>query len=115
MKRSVLALVVVSALSLLVSAAVYADMAGAQNQTGWMKATMEGAWQGAITADAQKEIGVTLDQLKSDMGPTSLTMSDGNGGTYYYYRVDIAGSNGPNVEQLWFDVDSSGKVVKISS
>ncbi len=115
MRRSVLALVVVSAISILASGAVFADAMAGQTQQGWLKATMEGSWPGAIVNDAQKEMGVSLDQLKTDMGPTSLTKADGSGGTYYYYRVDIAGSNGPNMEGLWFDVDSSGKVVKIVS
>jgi len=115
MRRSVLALVVVSALSILASAAVYADSMSGQNSPGWLKASMDGAWGGAISAAAQKEVGMTLDQLKADMGPTSLTESDGSGGTYYLYRVDIAAPNGWNVQNLWFDVDSSGKVAKVVS
>ena len=114
MRRPVLALVIVSALSILASAAVYADSMAGQNSPGWLKATMEGVAPSMIPADAQKEMGVTLDQLKMDMGPTSLTSSDGQGGTEYYYRVEgiSAGGGLTGVEQ-YYDVDSSGKVLKV--
>ena len=112
MRRFSYALVVVSILSLALSAAAFADTATAAPATpGWLKAQMDGAWPAQITSDAQKLVGASVDQLKTDMGPTSLVSTDGHGGTYYFYRVDATSvPGGQNVMYEWFDVDSSGKV-----
>lgn len=116
MRRSMLTLVVVSAISILASGAVFADAMASQTQPGWLKSQMEGVSPSMIPSQAQKEVGVTLDQLKIDMGPTSITQSDGNGGTDYYYKVEgINAGGGLNGIEQWFDVNPSGKVIKVTT
>jgi len=111
MRRFSFVFVVVSVLALALSAAAFADTATTAPATpGWLKAQMEGSGAALISSDAQKLVGASVDQLKTEMGPSSVTSSDGRGGTYYFYQVDTA-SDGPNVADEWFDVDSSGKVV----
>ena len=112
MRRFRLVFIVVSALSLALSAAAFADTAStAPAAPGWLKADMTGAWPSQVSSDAQKLVGLNVDQLKADMGPTSLTSSDGNGGTEYFYQVMTENaSGGPNEADEWIDVGSKGMV-----
>jgi hypothetical protein len=112
MRRFRFAFVVVSVFSVLVSAAAFADsMGAAPAASGWLKADMIGAWPSQISMDAQKVVGQNADQLKTDMGPTSLMTPDGHGGTYYFYSVQTeSASGGPNAADEWFDVASNGTV-----
>jgi hypothetical protein len=114
MKRSRVVFILVSALSVLLGAAVYADTAATPASPGWLKANMEGEYAAQVTSDAQKLVGVSVDQLMNEMGSTALKSSDGSGGTEYYYEVQLASEPGANEAQVYIDVDSSGKVVKVS-
>jgi hypothetical protein len=110
MKRSIIAFLFVSALSVMLAAAVYADTGTAAPQ-GWFQAQLVGEQAAQVAADAQKLIGVSADQMISEMGPTSLKSSDGSGGTNYFYEIHLATSpSGVNSADVWIDVDSSGKV-----
>jgi hypothetical protein len=117
MKRSTAAFVIVSALSVLLAAAVYADsnVATSDAPQGWLKANMVGSYAATVSMDAQKLIGASVDQLTNEMGSTALTASDGKGGTEYYYEIELASApGGSNAATVWIDVDSSGKVVSVS-
>jgi len=116
MRRLTLAFLVVSALLFTAAGAAFADMAGAQQpqSKGWMNYSMEGALPQTISADARTLVGDTLDQLQMALGPTSLTSSDGHGGTYYLYQVEAAPArNSETTVAEWYDVDSTGKVVNV--
>jgi hypothetical protein len=115
MKRSRVVFILVSALSVLLGAAVYADTAATPASPGWLKANMEGEYAAQVTSDAQKLVGVSVDQLMNEMGSTALKSSDGSGGTEYYYEIHLAAApGGPTNAQVFIDVDSSGKVAKVS-
>jgi len=115
MKRSRLVFAIAIVLSVL-GVAVYADTAMAPaGPAGWLRADMEGASSDMVNADAQKLIGLTVDQLMNEMGPTALKSTDSSGNTEYYYEVHLAAApGGSTYENLYVDVDSSGKVAKVS-
>jgi hypothetical protein len=114
MKRSTMAFFLISALSVALAGAVYADTSAAApaGPAGWLKGNMTGEYAAQVTSDAQKLVGVGVDQLMNEMGSTKLESSDGKGGTEYFYEIQLANApGGPNEADVWIDVDSSGKVV----
>ena len=116
MRRSTLFFLAAAAFLAVVSFGAFADNNIATTQSpGWMKAQMVGSYASDVTNDAQKLVGLSADQLVTDMGPTALTASDGKGGTEYFYSIDTDRTmSGVSVSDLWVDVDSSGKVTSAS-
>jgi hypothetical protein len=116
MRRTTLFILLISALTILSSAAVFADSATTTPATpGWLKASEVGSYASQVTADAQTLVGLSTDQLTTEMGPTSLISSDGQGGKLYFYQVSLeVASGGLNEADEWFDVDSTGKVISAS-
>jgi hypothetical protein len=114
MKRSIMGLIFVSALSLVLGAAVYADTNTAMQPQGWLMSSMVGESAAMVTADAQKLVGLTVDQVTNELGATRLQAADPKGGTDYFYEVQLgSGPGGSDVARLWIAVDSSNKVTNV--
>jgi len=131
MKRFALAIGIVSALSIVLATAAFADtnsdLANAvkavldqSKPAGWLADAQVGEQPTQISTDAQELIGQSVDMLTKEMG-SAQTMSDGKGGTWYYYRIDLhnvvdsmyttPNYSTPNHTAFeWFDVGSDGKV-----
>jgi len=135
MKRFALAVGLVSALSIVLAAAAFADtnsdlqsaVKAALDQSkpaGWLADAQAGEQPNQISTDAQALVGQSVDMLTKDMG-SAQTMSDGKGGTWYYYKIDLTNSvesmysasatATPNHNAYeWFDVGSDGTVASDS-
>ena len=115
MRRSILGFAILAVFSVFLTAAVYADTGTTKQTAGWLYADMVGTHMPTIQSDVQGLVGATKDTLMSDLGPSSVMSSDGSGGTDYFYIVPMAGTlGGPNQAELWADVDSTGKVLKVN-
>lgn len=115
MRRTTLFVLLISALALVASAATFADsMTTTPATPGWLKASETGAYLSQVVADAQSLVGLSVDQLTTEMGATSIISSNGNGKTYFYQVSLESASGGLNEADEWFDVDSSGIVKDVS-
>ncbi|HET6485781.1 MAG TPA: hypothetical protein VFH83_05150 [Spirochaetia bacterium] len=135
MKRFAVAFALVSALSIVLAAAAFADtnsdLANAvkavldqSKPTGWLADAQVGEQPNQIYTDAQGLVGQPVDMLTKEMG-SAQTMSDGKGGMWYYYKIDLTNSTesmysasanaAPNHSAFeWFDVGSDGTVASDS-
>jgi hypothetical protein len=130
MRRSRLVFIAVSVLSVVLSAAAYADtmattpassdIANAVNMVldqskpqGWLAMHQSNETFSQVSSDAQALVGATVAQLTQEMGTPGPTASDGKGGTLYFYDVSLNYIiGGAPVADEWFDVSPDGKVLR---